>query len=96
MKVKEESENVGLKLSIQKTKIMIYRSITSWANRWGNSGNSGRLFCWAADGDCSHAAMIFNIKSFVSWITSFSCPSSSGNGCSGSHILHTYAQDTEH
>ena len=35
MKVKEESEKVGLKLSIQKAKIM--------ANRWGNSGNSDRL-----------------------------------------------------
>ena len=33
IKVKEESEKVGLKLNIQKTKIM--------ANRWGNSGNSG-------------------------------------------------------
>ena len=33
MKVKEESEKVGLKLNIQKTKIM--------ASRWGNSGNSG-------------------------------------------------------
>ena len=33
MKVKEESKKVGLKLNIQKTKIM--------ANRWGNSGNSG-------------------------------------------------------
>ena len=30
MKVKEESENVGLKLNIQKTKIMAYGSITSW------------------------------------------------------------------
>ena len=35
MKVKVESEKVGLKLNIQKTKIM--------ANRWGNSGNSVRL-----------------------------------------------------
>ena len=33
---KEESEKVGLKLKIQKTKI-----ITSLANRWGNSGNRG-------------------------------------------------------
>ena len=31
MKVKEESENVGLKLNIQKTKVM------AWGNRWGNS-----------------------------------------------------------
>ena len=30
MKVKEESEKVGLKLSIQKTKIMAFGSITSW------------------------------------------------------------------
>ena len=30
MKVKEESEKVGLKLNIQKTKIMAYGSITSW------------------------------------------------------------------
>ena len=41
MKVKEESEKVGLKLSIQKTKIMASGPM---ANRWGNSGNSGRLF----------------------------------------------------
>ena len=38
MKVKEESEKVGLKLNIQKTKIMASGPITSWEiNRWGNS-----------------------------------------------------------
>ena len=36
MKVKEESEKVGLKLNIQKTKIM--------GNRWGNCGKSVRLY----------------------------------------------------
>ena len=41
MKVKVESEKVGLKLNIQKTKIMASGPITSWKNRWGNSGNSG-------------------------------------------------------
>ena len=41
MKVKEESEKVGLKLNIQKTKIMSSSSIIFMANRWGNSGNSG-------------------------------------------------------
>ena len=41
IKVKEESEKVGLKLNILKTKIMAPDPITSWANRWGNSGNSG-------------------------------------------------------
>ena len=38
MKVKEESEKVGVKLNIQKTKIM---ASDFMANRWGNSGNSG-------------------------------------------------------
>ena len=42
MKVKEESEKVGLKLNIQKTKIM--ESYHFIANRWRNSGNSGRLY----------------------------------------------------
>ena len=43
MKVKEESKNVGLKLNIQKTKIMASGLITSMVNRWGNNGYSGRL-----------------------------------------------------
>ena len=47
MKVKEESEKVGLKLSIQKTKIMASGPITFMANRLSNSGNSVRLFFWA-------------------------------------------------
>ena len=42
-KVKDESEKVGLKLNIQKTKIMVSGSITSWQNRWRNSGNSDIL-----------------------------------------------------
>ena len=45
MKVKEESEKVGLKLNIQKTKIMASSpNGYHWdfvANRWGNSGNIG-------------------------------------------------------
>ena len=56
MKVKEESEKAGLKLNIQKTKIMASGLMTS--NRWGNSGNSERLYLGGskitADGDCSH------------------------------------------
>ena len=44
MKVKVESEKVGLKLNIQKTKIMASGPITSWQNRWRNSG---WLFFWA-------------------------------------------------
>ena len=55
MKVKEESENVGLKLNIQKTKIMASGPITSWQIDgetvvdfifWGSK--------ITADGDCSH------------------------------------------
>ena len=38
--MKEESEKVGLKLNIQKTKIMSSGPITSWQNRWRDSGNS--------------------------------------------------------
>ena len=41
MKVKQESENVGLKLNIQKAKIMASWSHHCMANRWGNSGNGG-------------------------------------------------------
>ena len=40
MKVKEEIENAGLKLNIQKTEIMASGPITSWEIRWGDSGNS--------------------------------------------------------
>ena len=53
MKVKEESEKVGLKLKIQKTKIMASGSITSWEV----DGETVRLFGGSkitADGDCSH------------------------------------------
>ena len=47
MKVKEENENVGLKLNMQKMKIMASGPITSWYI-WGNSGNSVRLNFWGA------------------------------------------------
>ena len=44
MKVKDESEKVGLKLNIQKTKIMAIWSHHLMGNRWGDSGNSVRLY----------------------------------------------------
>ena len=47
MKMKQESEKVALKLNIQKTKIMASGTITSWANRWGDSGNCQTLFLGA-------------------------------------------------
>ena len=47
MKVKEESEKVGLKLNIQKTK-----SYHLMGNRWGDSGNSVRLSFWGFQNHC--------------------------------------------
>ena len=44
MKLKEESEKVGLKFNILKTKIMASGPITSWEIDGGNSGNSVRLY----------------------------------------------------
>ena len=56
--MKEESEKVGLKLHIQKTKIMASGPHHFMASRWGNSGNSGRLYFGGskitADGDFNH------------------------------------------
>ena len=58
MKVKEESEKVGLKLSIQKTKIMASSPITSWQID-GETVETVSDFIFlgskiTADGDCSH------------------------------------------
>ena len=58
MKVKEESEKVGLKLNIQKTKIMASGHITSWQID-GETMETVRDFTFldseiTADGDCSH------------------------------------------
>ena len=58
MKVKEESEKVGLKLNIQKTKIMASGPITSWQTD-GETMKTVRDFIFlgskiTADGDCSH------------------------------------------
>ena len=49
MKVKEESETFGLKLNIQKMKIM---ASGPTANRWGNSGNSVRLYFSGLQNQC--------------------------------------------
>ena len=57
MKVKEESEKVGLKLNIQKTKIMASGSITSWQRDWETMETVRDFtlvgFKITADGDCS-------------------------------------------
>ena len=51
MKVKEKSEKVGLKLNIQKTKIMASGPITS-RQIWGNNGNSERLYFGRLQNHC--------------------------------------------
>ena len=51
MKVKEESENVGLKPNIQKTKIMASGPITLWEID-GDSGNSDRLYFGGLQNHC--------------------------------------------
>ena len=58
MKVKEESEKAGLKLNIQKTKILASSPITSWQID-GETMETARNFIFldskiTADGDCSH------------------------------------------
>ena len=58
MKVKEESEKVGLKLNIQKTKIMASGCITSWEIDGETVETVSEFIFWGskitADGDCSH------------------------------------------
>ena len=58
MKVKEESEKVGLKLNIQKTKIMASGPITSWEIDGETVETVSDFIFWGskitADGDCSH------------------------------------------
>ena len=73
MKVKEEIKKVGLKLNIQKTKIMAPSSITSWQQR-GETLEIVTDFIFlgfkiTADGDCSH-----EIKTLAPWKKSYDQP----------------------
>ena len=74
MKVKEESEKVGLKLNIQKTKIMASGPITSWQID-GETMETVTDFVWGgskvtADGDCSHEIK----KTLTPWKESYDQP----------------------
>ena len=74
MKVKEESEEVGLKLNIQKTKIMASGPITSWQID-GETLETVTDFIFrgfkiTADGDCSHEIK----RLFVPWKKSYDQP----------------------
>ena len=99
MKVKEESEKVGLKFNFQKTKIMASHHFMG--NRWGTvetvSDCFGGLPKITADGDCSH-----EIKMLTLWKESYDqprqhikkqrhyfankCPSNQGYGFCSSHV----------
>ena len=101
MKVKEKSEKVGLKLNIQKTKIMTSGSITSWVIDVETVESvADFIFLGSkitADGDCSH-----KIKMLAPWKKSYNQPrqhikkqrhyfvnkglSSQGYGFSSSHV----------
>ena len=73
MKVKEDSENIGLKLNVQKTKIMASGPITSW-QIVGETVETVSDFIFlgskiTADGDCSH-----EIKTLAPWKKSYDQP----------------------
>ena len=94
MKVKEESEKVGLKLNIQKTKIMASGPITSWEID-GETVETVRLFFFgskiAADGDCSHEIkrrLLLGRKVMTNLDSIFKSrgPSSQGYGFSSGHV----------
>ena len=61
MKVKVESKKVGLKLNIQKTKIMASGPITSWEID-GETGNSVRLYFWGAPKSLQMVAAAMKLK----------------------------------
>ena len=101
MKVKEGSEKVGLKLNIQKTKIMVSSPITSWQTEGETAEREVNFILQGskitAEGDCSH-----EIKRLVPWKKSYDQirqhikkqrhysankgPSSQGYGFSSSHV----------
>ena len=74
MKVKEESEKVGLKLNFQKTKIMASSPITSWEMDGETVDTVSDFIFWGskitADGDCSHEMK----KTLTPWKESYDQP----------------------
>ena len=101
MKVKEESEKVGLKLNIQKTKIMAIGPITSWEIDGETVETVSDFFCRGSkittDGDCSHEIkrhlflgrkVMTNLDSILKSRYYFANkgPSSQGYGFSSSHV----------
>ena len=71
MRVKEESEKAGLKLIVIKTKIISIWSRHFTANKWGNNGNSGRLYFLGVQNHCRWWLQPWNQKRFASWQESY-------------------------
>ena len=108
MKVKEESEKVGLKLNIQKTKIMASSPITSWQID-GETMETVTAFIFlgskiTADGDCSHEIkrhlllrrkVMTNLDSILKSrdIVADKGPSSQSYGFSSGHV---WMQELDH
>ena len=101
MKVKEESEKVGLKLNIQKTKIMASGPITSWQINRETVETVADFSFWGskitADGDCSHKIkrrLLLGKKVMTNLDSIFKSrdyfvnkgPSSQGYGFSSGHV----------
>ena len=102
MKVKEESENVGLKLNIQKTKILASGPITSWEIDGETVETVSDFIFWGskitADGDCSHEIkrrlllgrkVMTNLDSILKKQRHYFAnrgPSSQGYGFSSGHV----------
>ena len=101
MKVKEESEKVGLKLNIQKMKIMAFGPVTSWQIDGQTVETASDFMFWGskitADGDCSHEIkrplvlgrkVMTNLDSILKSRHYFANkgPSSQGYGFSSGHV----------
>ena len=73
MKVKEVGEKGSLKLNIQKTKMGI-RSHHFMANRWGDNGNSDRLYFLGLQNRCRWWLQPWNLKTLAPWKKSYAKP----------------------
>ena len=73
MKVKEESEKVGLKLNIQKTKVMASSPITSW-QIGGEIVETVRLYCFGLQNHCRWWLQPWNLKTLTPWKKSYDQP----------------------
>ena len=74
MKVKEESEKAGLKLNIQKTKIMACSPITSWEIDGEATRNSDRLYFLGLQNHCEQWLQPWHWKTLAPWKKSYDKP----------------------